>query len=100
MLSEQEKKEIQGKIERLKSKQKLIKMSLHTKDDDKINTRQNSVRFAHVGFEFVGSFLLFFFVGLYLDKKLNADSLVLISSIFAGFILSIYRLIRSVQKEE
>lgn len=96
MLSDKDRQELHNKTKRLKSKQNLLKKTLNKEKKD--NSPSSEIAgYAHIGFEFIGTFLLFFFIGLYLDKKFNGNSLILIIFIFAGFSISIYRLIRSTQ---
>jgi F0F1-type ATP synthase assembly protein I len=96
MLSEEDKHEIRRKIESLKKKEDEIKKDFKSKTDE--NNKQNSFQYTHVGFEFVITFLLFFFAGRKLDQMYNGKSIILIISIFLGLGISMYRLVKEAQK--
>ena len=100
MLSDRDKQEIRQKIDHLAEKENSLKKSLDKDRPPREKSARAGLKYAHIGFEFIGGFLLFFFLGLYLDNKFNGKSMILIAFIVIGFIISVVRLIQTAQKIE
>lgn len=97
MLSEEDKAEIKSRIDKLEERERAL-LEKHNSGEGKYKEeKQGPLKYAQLGFEFVGGFLLFFFIGRYLDNRFDGGSYILMASIFVGLFFSMYRLIREAQ---
>ncbi len=99
MLSEKDKDEIRERLSKLEQKERSFSEKKR-KEQPAEHRGQGPMRYAQLGFEFIGGFLLFFFIGRYLDQKYNGNSLILVAFIFIGISFSAYRMIREAKNME
>ena len=92
MLSKKEKKEFYERISKLKDQEEMVQAANHRQQQ--LKNKGDTVRFANLGLEFLAIFLLGLFGGQYLDGHFGTKPVLMITGIFLGFAIGLYRLIK------